>query len=831
MKKTIIALLIALVVLLQGCINATSTFAPTTATSHHPTTVTSLNPTTDYPSTTTPTNPVTATSSTITNTDTGTQTTTGVSLTLSFTDVTLPIDGSVMIVYQANVSPIHFSSSDDTIVSVSLDGEILAHTSGVATIYVCYHDSVIGEISVSVVSGTILTPPNKTIYRQGEPLLLLGCKLTYVLGDDLMEEIRITQDMVSGYNPSQTGSQQVSFEHHGIIYYFSVLVLNDTQALSLFDDFIILNNDVIQGQRLEFQFFKSNTTAFLDAIENVYDPEKIKIEAMIQTPSGDIETIRAFWFQPYREVVTQNALNPSRNLEGLVTTLPGDFNLKVEWVEDGMAGFMVRYLPETLGQYEMVVSVIVEGDVVQRFIKTFDVQIEDEAYKGYVQIDETNQRHFAFDDGSSYIPVGQNVGWYTSQDRKHYDYHQWFSKMQQVGMNYARVWLAAWGFSIFWEGVDQFDYRQDNLASFDVVVALAEEYDIYLQVTILHHGMFSRLVNPMWPGSITSWYVDKYGANPYGEHMQNPGQFFTGTYGKSTFKMQLDYLVARYGYSRHIMAWELFNEVDWIEDYTASGGLLWHKEMAEYLKEIDPKHLVTTSVKGDSFYHSIYQVFNLAAIDFVNVHRYGVYNHLDTLPQYQNIGFSVFNKPIFYSEIGYQGSGGAQQMQADPNHITLHQAIWGGMMGGGAGGGMNWWWDSWIHQGDAYSVYRGAAVYANQMTLKGDTYQSLASTAYISVPGASLKILGYQVDNRVYGYLYDEAFTLDYPVTSLKTNARIQFDDLGGAIYLITFYDTVTGAVIDSFLDDHSAGGYYEVVVPDFRNDVAFVIEPVGWGS
>ncbi|MFA5290023.1 MAG: hypothetical protein WC351_03150, partial [Candidatus Izemoplasmatales bacterium] len=140
MKKTIIALLIALVVLLQGCINATSTFTPTTATSHHPTTVTSLNPTTDDPSTMATTNPVTATPSTLTNTTTGIPTTTEVSLTLSFTEVTLPIDGSVMVVYQANVSPIHFSSSDDTIVSVSLDGEILAHASGVATIFVGYHD-------------------------------------------------------------------------------------------------------------------------------------------------------------------------------------------------------------------------------------------------------------------------------------------------------------------------------------------------------------------------------------------------------------------------------------------------------------------------------------------------------------------------------------------------------------------------------------------------------------------------------------------------------------------------------------------------------------------
>ena len=42
--------------------------------------------------------------------------------------------------------------------------------------------------------------------------------------------------------------------------------------------------------------------------------------------------------------------------------------------------------------------------------------------------------------------VGQNVAWYTSRDRRYYDYVSWFGRMGDVGMNYARVWMAAWGF-------------------------------------------------------------------------------------------------------------------------------------------------------------------------------------------------------------------------------------------------------------------------------------------------------------------------------------------------------------------------------------------------
>ncbi len=115
--------------------------------------------------------------------------------------------------------------------------------------------------------------------------------------------------------------------------------------------------------------------------------------------------------------------------------------------------------------------------------------------------------------------------------------------------------MAAWGFSIFWDDVYDYDTRQGNMNSLDETLELAAENGIYVQLCLLHHGMFSAEVNPMWPNSTNSWYIDKYGANPYAELLANPGLFFTSDLGKMTFKNQLDYIVARWGYSDHILAW------------------------------------------------------------------------------------------------------------------------------------------------------------------------------------------------------------------------------------------------------------------------------------
>ena len=68
--------------------------------------------------------------------------------------------------------------------------------------------------------------------------------------------------------------------------------------------------------------------------------------------------------------------------------------------------------------------------------------------------------------------------------------------------------------------------------------------------------------------------------------------------------MLLRYFVARYGYSTSIMAWELFNEVQFVDrireknDWDTVGK--WHDEMAKYVRSIDTNHhLITTSSELD----------------------------------------------------------------------------------------------------------------------------------------------------------------------------------------------------------------------------------------
>src|SRR5690606_12081383 len=87
------------------------------------------------------------------------------------------------------------------------------------------------------------------------------------------------------------------------------------------------------------------------------------------------------------------------------------------------------------------------------------------------------------------------------------------------------------------------------------------------------------------------------------------------------YKNQLLYIIGRYGYSDHIMAWELWNEVDWTDGYKAADVFTWHQEMSQFMKENDPySRLVTTSYKGETG-----GAYNLATIDYVNPHSYSYY--------------------------------------------------------------------------------------------------------------------------------------------------------------------------------------------------------------
>jgi hypothetical protein len=83
----------------------------------------------------------------------------------------------------------------------------------------------------------------------------------------------------------------------------------------------------------------------------------------------------------------------------------------------------------------------------------------------------------------------------------------------------------------------------------------------------------------------------------------------------------LRYLIARYGYSQNLLAWEFFNEID--NDYSflnSANVAAWHGVMGGWLHTNDVfGHLVTTSLTGNS---DRPEIWSLPQLDFAAYHSY-----------------------------------------------------------------------------------------------------------------------------------------------------------------------------------------------------------------
>ena len=149
---------------------------------------------------------------------------------------------------------------------------------------------------------------------------------------------------------------------------------------------------------------------------------------------------------------------------------------------------------------------------------------------------------------------------------------------------------------------------------------LADEEGIYVLVSLDHHGMY-QVANKGWGGKNNFW-----GTNPYssaqGGPCVAPNDFFTSHAAKDIYRKRLRYLVARYGYSPRLVAWQFFNEIDNIFSQGVNGAdvVAWHREMGDWLRAHDPYgHLIMTSLTGGS---DRPEVWSLPQMDFAEYHSY-----------------------------------------------------------------------------------------------------------------------------------------------------------------------------------------------------------------
>lgn len=575
-------------------------------------------------------------------------------------------------------------------------------------------------------------------------------------------------------------------------------------------DFKHLTSVAYKYSKFEISF---KTPAFKG---NCFDPDEIDIWGEFVSPSGKKYVMPAFWYQDYkRQLLPINEKKLERlnknGIGGTASNNPNEPQGKEVLTKVGQPEWRIRFCPVEIGKWKYTIYVKAKGRV-QDF-KKGEFSVKEAKNHGFIRVEPKKKRHFVFDDGTPYIPIGQNVAWWTSPTRGSYDYNVWFSKMAESGANFARIWMGSWSFGLYWNdtGIYDFTNRLDRAYQLDKVLELAEQKGIYIMLTFINHGQFSTKVNPQW--NENPWNKKNGGI------LTKPEEFFTNTEAKKQFKKIIRYIIARWGYSTNIMSWELFNEVSWTDNYDPEKSNAWHKEMALFIKSIDPyKHLVSSS--SAVLYDPLEKVKEL---DFINIHDYGITNFCKNIPSKQRDIADMYNKPAFFCEMGI-ASDPTTTKRLDPKGMHVHLGLWAGVMGGGAGTGMTWWWDSYVHPLNLYTYFKPVSLYVKKIPWN-DPFLKYIDEMQLDISNFDVGVHGYIKQDSAYLWFYDTEYSHIGGIERLFKDVTVRIK-LDNGIYQVEWFDTFSGNAVKK---ENVAvkNKILNIKMPNWKIDIAFIAKKV----
>jgi hypothetical protein len=401
------------------------------------------------------------------------------------------------------------------------------------------------------------------------------------------------------------------------------------------------------------------------------------LRATFTAPSGAVKVVDGFWRDAYTLTnTTTGALTASATQNS----------------------WRVRFAPTEIGTWTYSLTLQDGSGTSPALTGSFAVTTSTDP--GFVRrLAGTN--YLRFDAGTPYLPVGENLCW--GNNNRLGDYKVWLDQLALNRANCIRIWLCYWGMELEWKNIGYGGYNglrryaQASAFELDWILDYCATRGIYVEMCLNNHGQFAA------GGDTPQWANNPYNAANGGPCVATqPWNFFSNVSAKATYKNKLRYMVARYGYSKNLLAWEFFNEMDLIDGYaTASvktATSTWISEMASYLKATDPnQHLVSNSYamsNGDV------AVWNNANIDFTQTHLYRKQADLEApLAAASTALRTAHNKPYLTGEFGLEIYHNAQTNTNidDPNAIHFRTTMWASALNGSMGPGLTWWWDDYIH--------------------------------------------------------------------------------------------------------------------------------------
>jgi hypothetical protein len=214
-------------------------------------------------------------------------------------------------------------------------------------------------------------------------------------------------------------------------------------------------------------------------------------------------------------------------------------------------------------------------------------------------------------------------------------------------------------------------------------------------------------------------------------------------------------MIARYGYSPSIGAWEFFNEIDnamynvKAEDQLPPSIITaWHDEMSTFLKNTDPyNHIVTTSVS----HRDIAGMNDLKNIDLNQRH---IYKNTAGIPATISEYVKKHNKPYVIGEAGYEWDWSknfndfASDMDGD-----FKRALWYGLFSPTPILPMSWWWEFFENRGMMSYFKKVSQINENMLAAGKGKFESFE----VKTGQQGVSAYGVRCGEMNFVYLYNSA--------------------------------------------------------------------------
>lgn len=368
---------------------------------------------------------------------------------------------------------------------------------------------------------------------------------------------------------------------------------------------------------------------------------------------------------------------------------------------------------------------------------------------------------FRFDNGQLFRGIGENVAWESrSFEDPKWTYDYLLPTLARNGANFFRTWMCYWNLPLEWQKVssttrytNSTDYFHPGaIRRMDQLVQLTDSLGLYCMLTLDWHGHL------MEQGG---WKNSPYNVRNGGP-ARTPTEFFTLPAARERYKNKLRYVVARWGYSPNIAAWEFFNEVD-NAVFTQQDSLLiphdavtlWHGEMSRYLKDIDPyQHLVTTSI-------SHRDILGLNAVAYFDFNQKHIYKHTEKIPAIYPQYIQTTGRPYVVGEFGYRWED-ADPAYKDGFNYDYRRGLWYGLFSPTPILPMTWWWELFDDQ-RMTPYFRGVRAISDQMLAAGR-----GEFVPFAVAAVGLQSFGMRCGDQYFVYLLNAGPT---PVTTAPSLA------------------------------------------------------------